>query len=134
MKRVRAEMAKEVAMKIFKVRLKSLLKNVKYKHWKFHIGEDDTRLFLQLRVWRKCSETKKFGTGYGRKWLLSPHMTDSEIIATAFKACITNEEHECRENFTYKGQNIYCPHYDVEELVKLRKDNSVDIRKPKGKE
>ena len=56
----------------------------------------------------------------GRWWRLSEHMTDSEIVGTAFKAIITCLEHEARENFLYKGQAVYDAHLDVEELVKLR--------------
>lgn len=57
-----------------------------------------------------------------RKWLLSTHMTDSEIVATAFKLCLTSAEHRTREAFTYKGQRIFGPHFDVEDLVKVCAD------------
>ncbi len=51
-----------------------------------------------------------------RKWLLSPHMTKSEIVQTAFKCIVTAEEHEAREKFLYKGKAIFGPHFDVEQL------------------
>lgn len=57
----------------------------------------------------------------GRKWLLSDHMTDGEIVQTAFKAILTAVEHEVRETFLYKGAAIFDPHYDIEKLVELRK-------------
>lgn len=56
----------------------------------------------------------------GRKWLLSEHMTDGEIVQTAFLATMTAMEHEARERFTYKGQSVFDPHYDIEKLVELR--------------
>lgn len=54
-----------------------------------------------------------------RKWLLSPYMTDSEIVQTVFKCCYTSFEHRCRENFTYKGKRIFGPHFNVDDLAKL---------------
>jgi len=54
-----------------------------------------------------------------RKWLLSPSMTDSEIVQTAFKACLTSMEHRTREHFTYKTRRVFGPHFDIEDLVWL---------------
>lgn len=56
----------------------------------------------------------------GRKWLISEHMTDGEIVQTVFKATMTAAEHELREGFKYRGQPIFDPHYDLEKLVELR--------------
>lgn len=56
----------------------------------------------------------------GRKWLLSQHMTDGEIVQTAFLAAMTAVEHEMRETFLYRGQAVFDPHYDIEKLVALR--------------
>lgn len=56
----------------------------------------------------------------GRKWLISEHMTDGEIVQTVFKAVMTAMEHEAREQFKYRGQPILDPHYDIEKLVALR--------------
>jgi hypothetical protein len=47
-------------------------------------------------------------------------MTKSEVVQTAFKAALTAIEHEARERFTYRGQSIFDPHYDVDQLVELR--------------
>lgn len=56
----------------------------------------------------------------GRKWLLSEHMTDGEIVQTAFLATMTAMEHEVRELFTFQGQSVFDPHYDIHKLVALR--------------
>ena len=56
-------------------------------------------------------------------------MTKSEFIQTVFKAVETAEEHEIRENFEYKGEPIFSPHYDVDKLLALRlTGNSTDVR------
>jgi hypothetical protein len=56
----------------------------------------------------------------GRKWLLSEHMTDGEVVQTCFLAMTTAMEHEMRELFTYQGRAIFDPHYDINKLVALR--------------
>ena len=57
---------------------------------------------------------------WGRKFYISPHMTDGEIVQTVFLACKIAMEHELREGFKYKGQAVFDPHYDIEKLVELR--------------
>ena len=59
----------------------------------------------------------------GRKWLLSMHKTDSEIVQTVFKALMTAMEHEAREQYLYKGVPVLDPHLDIEKLVELRKQD-----------
>ena len=54
-----------------------------------------------------------------RKWLLSPHMTESEMIQTAFKCVLTSMEHRTREHFKYKNARIFGPHFNVNDLVRL---------------
>lgn len=65
-----------------------------------------------------------------RKWQLSAHMTTSELVKTAFKCVLTSLEHEAREQFTYRGQAIFGPHFDVEQLVALceRGDQALEVR------
>lgn len=64
----------------------------------------------------------------GRKWLLSNHMTESEVVMTAFKALLTAEEHEARERFTYRARRIFGPHINVNRLVEVCDD--LDAREP----
>lgn len=56
----------------------------------------------------------------GRKWLLSEHMTDGEVVQTIFLATRVAIEHEMREQFLFMGQAIFDPHYDINKLVALR--------------
>lgn len=67
-----------------------------------------------------------------RRWLLSPQMTDSEIVQTAFKLCMTSMEHRTREAFKYQGARIFGPHFDVQDLVRLCKDGREDAGGRKG--
>lgn len=85
--------------------IQKLLSHISYKDWAFHcgmVGED--HFYLQIRF-KDGQETWS-----GRKWLLSQHMTESEIYQTALKAVLTAEEHEAREKFLVGGRAIFGPH------------------------
>ena len=105
------------------------LSHVTYKDWSFFVGEDGERLYLQVTFADVDFATGLSSVQRGRKWLLSPFMTKSEVVTTAFKACITAEEHEAREKFRYKGKMIFGPHINVDALAEVvgKKDN-LDMR------
>lgn len=63
-----------------------------------------------------------------RKWQLSPHMTKSEVVQTAFKCVLTSLEHEAREQFKYRDAAIFGPHFDVDDLVDLVQSGKEDTR------
>lgn len=62
----------------------------------------------------------------GRKWDLSLHMTESEIVFTVWKAVLAFMEHELREKFHYKGKKIFDPHISVNAL--LEACDQLDVR------
>jgi hypothetical protein len=105
--------------------LKQLISEVKHEDYEFvlssincvdgarpvlqvqHVGPDNTNPGETI-IWR------------GRKWLLSSWMTPSEVVQTCLKACLTANEHECRERFTYRGVTLFDPHVDLDKLVEQR--------------
>lgn len=97
--------------------IESILREVKYLDWTFHLGQDGDRLYLQVQFWAVDRATTEAAEQRCRKWMLSPHMTKSEIVQTAFKAVLTAIEHESRELFTYKGKAIFGPHFHVDFLA-----------------
>ncbi len=75
--------------------------------------------FLQIQPMEgTCNKTEEPMSWRGRKWYLSPHMTCSEIVQTAFLALKTTLEHEMRENFKYEGVAVLGPHWDLDERVR----------------
>ncbi len=64
-----------------------------------------------------------------RKWLLSAHMTRSELVQTAFKCVLTSIEHEAREQFTYQGHRIFGPHFNVDMLAVVCSMHKPETRK-----
>lgn len=123
-------------------RFHALVARLEYKDWRIHVrtdaGADGTppsRAYLQVRFMAACHRTGAREIRHGRKWMLSPHMTDSEVVQTAFKACLAAEEHECREAFKYRGQPVFGPHLDVDWLADTMRERDVTSeRAPRAQE
>jgi len=97
--------------------LKAAVALISYKDCKFTILEESGQFFLQVS-YPVVDERR---TAFARKWLINADYTRSQLVATAFKAVLTVEEHEARENFTFRGEAVFHPHHDVETLVAIRK-------------
>lgn len=108
-----------------------LLNEITYPGLDFELSTEGGTL-CQVRVKcldGVCTQTGKAWAWNGRWWRLSPHMTDSEIVATCFKAVLTALEHEAREAFKFQGQSVYDAHLSVHQLAKLRSDKgNLDAR------
>lgn len=110
------------------------LKDVRYKDWDFNVHMDGERPYLQvcfLEYDSTLAQHEQAAKVYqkGRKWMLSPYMTKSEVIQTAFKAILTAEEHEVRERFTYRDKAIFGPHFNVDILADICTKDAQDARK-----
>ncbi len=94
-----------------------VLRQIEMPGYEFAVFVDGPRSYLQLRFWPTLSGDPFNPTPLcGRKWFLSPYMTKSEVVQTAFKAVITLIEHEAREAFLYKGRPVFGPHINVDSL------------------
>lgn len=100
-------------------RFRAILEHVRFHDWHFIVDFDGSRPYLQVQATDPCSVTGELHRWHGRKWFLSGHMTDSEVVQTAFLAVMTAVEHETREHFTYGGHAIFGPHYNVNRLARL---------------
>lgn len=97
--------------------IKAVLADINYKNWWFIVEQKDEGFYLQVAFMGPDSDNPtRVEEQHGRKWLISRFMTKNELIQTAFKAILTAEEHEVRENFLYKGRRILGPHIDVDAL------------------
>lgn len=102
-----------------------VLAHVECLGYKFVVREGHGGVFLQANyqeqdVYKGPDST--WETQYTRKWLLSPEMTESEVVQTAFKCVLTSMEHRTREHFKFHGARIFGPHFDVKDLVALCQD------------
>ena len=89
-------------------------------------GMSDTRLSVlsvlatiaRSEVWiQVCSLDAEGNSQNGRKWWISPHACDSEIVMTGFAAWAAWLEHEAREAYTFRGVRVANPHWDVADLA-----------------
>jgi len=113
------------------IRFNRILKDVRFNDWEIIVRLDRHRAYLQVRAEEPCSVTGDMHRWSSRKWFLSPHMTESEVVQTAFLAVMTAVEHETREAFTYAGHAIFSPHYDIHKLVALHESGDAhDVRTP----
>ncbi len=106
----------------------AVLNDVNYPGVTFLTRMDGERPYLQVEAQVACSATGDVKTQRGRKWFLSPHMTRSEVVQTAFKAVMAWEEHEVREKFQYRGKAVFGPHFDVDALYALAVSGKEDVR------
>jgi len=107
----------------FKGRIIRLLAQVTYPSLEFQVEVKDRAVSLRVHCpGGTCNVTGEKWSWNGRWWRLSPHMTDSEVVATAFKAVLTALEHEARESFKFKGQAVYDSHLSVHQLAQLSAD------------
>ena|SRR5271154_939095 len=65
-----------------------------------------------------------------RKYYLSPYMTESEIVETAWLAVQRSQLHVASEHFTYHGRRIYSQHFDVQRRIDMVDNDYFDGREP----
>lgn len=106
----------------------SLASEIEFESYKFNIFCRDDHIYLQASYLEADIVTNKFELQRTRKWLISPHMTKSEFVQTVFKCALTSMEHRTREAFKYKGKRIFGPHFDVDGLWDMCKDEKFDCR------
>lgn len=94
--------------------MQAILRQLSYPNMSFGLIWRNDMPCLQLTCRGTCNVTGLSKTWKSRKWLLSYHMTKSELVQTALKAVLTAVEHEAREQFKYLGQAVFGPHFDVE--------------------
>lgn len=99
-----------------------------FEGFNFDVLENGDFLYLQAAWLEECIVTGKATLQQSRKWILSPHMTRSEIVQTCFKLAMTAVEHRTRESFKYRGRRIFGPHFDVDALHQLCVEQKFDLR------
>lgn len=108
-------------------RFRALLADVEFRDWTLALEEDGTSLYLQWSFYAADSDDpREVGIQKCRKWRVSYHAADAEVVQTAWAAALMAVEHEAREDFKYRGRRIYGPHQSLEALMTGSLD--VDVR------
>ena len=108
--------------------LKALINHITFdapwfENFRFLLRYTNEIPYLQIKFNAPCNMTGEMQEQSGRKWMLSYHMTNDEVISTAFAATKMCVEHETRELFKWWGEPIYRPHYDPIALYKISASN-----------
>lgn len=109
---------------------RSTLLECSFQDYRFDVNTSRTGAVYLQGVYREADTlTGAVELQYTRRWFLSPEMSKSEIVSTAFKCVLTSMEHRTREWFLYRGRAIYQPHYDVDALhsICLERDTRSEI-------
>lgn len=116
----------KVKVLLARVRLSCLDKDFKIvieydkKHMASAFNYDiEPRVFIKITCITVCRKTRRAWVQHGRKWYLSDHMTDDEIVKTAFGAYERFISHEAAEGFFVDGLPLFNPHTDFEEMLKI---------------
>lgn len=99
--------------------LSAIVCKIAYKNWEFRIHEKGSGFLIQAAWAAPDLKTGKMMIQKGRKWYVSPHACEGEIVRTAYKIIEAAELHEMQEQFKYCGQKIFDPHLHPEDLALL---------------
>jgi len=92
--------------------LQAIIDMIEFQDWRFALkmDTDAQRPYLQLVFESPCAFTGEPQEQRCRKWPLSWHMCDSEVVNTGLGAVLSALEHEAREHFSFNGRRIFNPH------------------------
>ena len=106
---------------------------IRYKNWVLNLALDGERAYYQWAF--EAPDPTVPGHPVkrwtSRKWFLSIHMGEGELVQTAFMAALTAEEHEARESFFYEQDRPFQPHVDFNAMrlasrtIEVRKELNV---------
>jgi hypothetical protein len=103
--------------------IKEILKNIEFSLFEVlfdvDIMEKGDGFLLQLSAHIENNETGKKEQQKGAKYYISSHAIKDEVILTTWKACQDYIIHEAREQFKYKNQTIFQPHYSMDQLAEF---------------
>jgi hypothetical protein len=89
-----------------------------HKFW-WRTFEKGDGFLIQLCCRMVDNETGNMSDQHGGKHYISSFAIKDEVVNKAWNACQDFIIHEAREAFKYKGQAIYQPHWNVDELLVL---------------
>lgn len=111
-----------------KKEIEEIVSKIRYKTWKFIVGEKNGVMYLQIKFVAPDNYTGIIEEQSCRKFMLSEFMVKSEVVETAWLAVQRAELHEAAEAFWYEGVLPYCPHFDVDARVEIARDKRFDVR------
>lgn len=106
-----------------------MLDKIKFRDWTFRFEERDGGYLFQVVFMAPDNcEGGEPTQQYCRKWYISKHACENEVVRTAWKAVEAAVIHEAAEQFTFLGQRVMEPHVDFTKMAEFMKTNPVNVR------
>ena len=113
--------------------IKAIIDRIEYLDWEIRVRMDGERPYVQVFGHGPNPKNNMEEEDWSsRKWFISPHMCINEIIRTAYKAIECAVAHEMNEMFLYKGQAVFTPHMDYDEIAEIMEDHSMTNSRDNG--
>jgi hypothetical protein len=97
--------------------LQAFVQRIHFEGYGFRVLEKGDGFLLQGEYTEDDVETRNPELQRTRKWYISPHMTQTEVVDTCFALCERSMRHRCREHFTFDGLRIFSPHIPLHARV-----------------
>ncbi len=85
----------------------------------FRLLEKGDGYLLQCTYLERDVESNVVRDQHSRKWYVSKHMTETEIVETAWACYQRSVIHQAAEHFTYRGRRVYSPHFKIEDRLRI---------------
>lgn len=109
--------------------LYALSQSFRYKDWTLKIEERHDGYMMQIVFVAPDNENpNETEEQHCRKFFFRKDATFDDAFFTLIHAVQSAEQHECDEQFSYKGQTIYNPHMDMDALVDFMSESTLDRR------
>ena len=96
----------------------TLVRAVQYPGLTFRVEDAGLKhAFIQVQFVAPDVQTGLQQSWKGRKWYVSEHAIEAEVVQTCLKAVLTAIEHEAREQFMFRGVALFHPHISLDALM-----------------
>lgn len=110
--------------------LEEIIGNIRFMDRRFRILEKGDGFLLQVQYMEACTDTGALEVQSARKWYISSHATETEVVDTAFAAVMRSMRHVVHEHFLYKGVRTMDPHLSIKARAYAVTHGARDARKP----
>lgn len=102
-----------------KADVQKIIDRIQFRDWNFVLEEREDCFDIQIQFMAPCNVAHgEPELQHCRKWMVSRHCCENEVVRTAYKAIQGALEHEAAEQFLFDGIRIFDPHVNYTELAK----------------
>lgn len=110
--------------------VRDIVARIEFLDRKFEVMPKGDGFLLQLSYTEPDIHTGAPALQKARKWYISSHATETEIVETAYAACVRSMQHVVSEHFLYRRRRVYSPHFDIQGRIDLCDAEQFDARPP----